>query len=111
MDFIFRAYKLKGTISKQNMADCLFSKFNIGDFKPMTKIQVLTCTIRFYDPKQASRTISSHSDCFRALNAAFFSYQRFHLFKANLYIERFFYNVLKEKSLNFVFLSKYFFLL
>ena len=33
MDFIFRAYKLKGTISKQNMADCLFSKFNIGDFK------------------------------------------------------------------------------
>ena len=46
----------------------------------MIKSQALICAMRFYDPKQASRTISSHSNCFRALNAPFFCYHKFHIF-------------------------------
>ena len=63
----------------------------------MTKNQALVCIMRFDDPKQASCTISSDSDHFRALNAPSFSYQRLHLFKSNLYIERIFTKRSKKK--------------
>ena len=41
--------------------------------KTVTKTRALTCAMRFYDSKQASPMISSHSDEFRALNAPFSS--------------------------------------
>ena len=41
--------------------------------KTVTKTKALTCAMRFYDSKQASPMISSHSDEFRALNAPFSS--------------------------------------
>ena len=89
----------KVSFSKQNMVDFYFQNLILVLLKPMAKSQALTCTMQFYDPKQASRTVSSDSDCFRAaLNAPFFSYQRLHVFKSNLYIERFFTKCSKKKS-------------
>ena len=41
--------------------------------KTVTKTRALTCAMRFYDSKQPSPMISSHSDEFRALNAPFYS--------------------------------------
>ena len=41
--------------------------------KTVTKTRALTCAMRFYDSKQASPMISSHSDEFRALKAPFSS--------------------------------------
>ena len=41
--------------------------------KTVTKTKALTCAMRFYDSKQPSPMISSHSDDFRALNAPFSS--------------------------------------
>ena len=41
--------------------------------KTVTKTKALTCAMHFYDSKQASPMISSHSDEFRALNAPFSS--------------------------------------
>ena len=41
--------------------------------KTVTKTRALPCAMRFYDSKQASPMISSHSDEFRALNAPFSS--------------------------------------
>ena len=46
-----------------------FQNSKLARLKPVNKNKVLTCTIRSYDPKHASPMISSHSDCFRALNA------------------------------------------
>ena len=48
--------------------------------KPVSKSKALTCTLCSYDPKGAPKMISSHSDCFRALNAPFFCYHKFHIF-------------------------------
>ena len=48
--------------------------------KTDTKTKALTCTVRLYDLNQASPMISSHSDDFRALNAPFFCYHKFHIF-------------------------------
>ena len=69
----------------------------LARLKPVTKSKALTCTMRSYDPKKASPMISRHSNCFRALNAPFFFYSRFHLFKVNLYIERFLTMYSKKK--------------
>ena len=41
--------------------------------KTVTKTKALTCAMRFYDSKQPSPLISSHSDEFRALNTPFSS--------------------------------------
>ena len=46
-----------------------FQNSKLARLKPVNKNKALTCTIRSYDPKHASPMISSHSDCFRALNA------------------------------------------
>ena len=46
-----------------------FQNLKLARLKPVTKSKALTCTIRSYDPKQASPMISSQPDCFRALNA------------------------------------------
>jgi len=52
----------------------------LARLKPVSKSKALTCTLCSYDPKEAPNMISSHSDCFRALNAPFFCYHKFHIF-------------------------------
>ena len=58
-----------------------FQNSKLARLKPVNKNKVLTCTIRSYDPKHASPMISSHSDCFRALNAPFFLLPQFSYFR------------------------------
>ena len=57
-----------------------FQNLKLARLKPVSKSKALTCTLCSYDPKEAPNMISSHSDCFRALNAPFFSNHKFHLF-------------------------------
>ena len=49
-----------------------FQNLKLARLKPVSKSKALTCTLCSYDPKEAPNMISSHSDCFRALNAPFF---------------------------------------
>ena len=48
-----------------------FQNLKLARLKTVTKSKALTCTMRSYDPKQASPMISRHSDCFRALTRHF----------------------------------------
>ena len=57
-----------------------FQNLKLARLKPVSKSKALTCTLCSYDPQEAPNMISSHSDCFRALNAPFFSNHKFHLF-------------------------------
>ena len=50
-----------------------FQNLKLARLKPVSKRKALTCTLYSYDPKEAPNMISSHSDCFRALKAPFFS--------------------------------------
>ena len=48
-----------------------FQNLKLARLKPVSKNKALTCTLCSCDPKEAPNMISSHSDCFRALNAHF----------------------------------------
>ena len=57
-----------------------FQNLKLPRLKLVPKNVAPTSKMRSYDPKEAPNMISSHSDCFRALNAPFFSNHKFHLF-------------------------------
>ena len=70
----------KYTFSAQISRILDFQNLKLARLKPVNKNKDLIFTMRSYDPKHTPPMISSHSDCFRALNAPFFCYHKFHIF-------------------------------
>ena len=77
-----------------------FQNLKLARLKPVSKSKALTCTLCSYDPKEAPNMISSHSDCFRALNAPIAKVRKSKI--REMLLEKWYFWVFKCEKMKFV---------